>query len=155
MDLWTSIYKLSCKNSHAYEQSTSFISIKMSDLSTFVPSGKDLMGMGYERRLKLLFLSYWTNNASLHSWHWGTLMDYTILLWTLRLYGRQTYKCETTGLIWSNLGHFFEICALIALPYAKAYFNIACSTLCLIMLKLVKLPLGGDGIFSIDRNNCQ
>ena len=47
----------SSKNCHASKQKASFIHVYISDI--IFSSGKDLMGMRDEKRLALLFLSYW------------------------------------------------------------------------------------------------
>ena len=46
------------KKFHASEQSPSLVIGAMSEQRTFVPLGRDLIGMGSERRLTFLFLSY-------------------------------------------------------------------------------------------------
>ena len=51
-------------NFRASEQLPSVILGAMSEYSTFVPSGKYLIGLGAEIRLKFLFWSYFTNKAS-------------------------------------------------------------------------------------------
>ena len=52
--------KWSATNFHASEQSPSLILGAMNERRNFVPSGRDFIGMGSERRLTFFFLSYWT-----------------------------------------------------------------------------------------------
>ena len=65
LDLRTDIWKVKYKNLHASEQSHSLIPGAMIQLRTFVPSGRYLIGMEYERRLKLFSLLYLKNRYSL------------------------------------------------------------------------------------------
>ena len=63
LNLRTPISQWRATNFHASEQSPYLIIGAMSECRTFVPSGSILIGMGSERRLTCLFLSYFTDRT--------------------------------------------------------------------------------------------
>ena len=91
------------KNFHALEQSHSLIIVAMIQHRNFVPSGRNLIGIGSKRRLPFLFLSYWKNRDSFQNCLWGTFKPLPIFFGVGGLFGRRTSRCENTGLNWSNM----------------------------------------------------
>ena len=102
-NLRTPISQWLATNSHASEDSPSLILRAMSEWRNCVPSRRDLIGMGTERRLTFLFLSYFTNKTSFHHCIWGHYKPSPILFGVGDLFEIQISRCETTGLTWSNL----------------------------------------------------
>ena len=90
-------------NFHASEQSPYLILGAMSEWRTFVPSGRDFIGMGAERRLTFLFFSYWTKLASFQNCLLGPPKASPIFFGVGGFFGRWASRCETTGLTWSNI----------------------------------------------------
>ena len=60
------------------------------------------------KKVDNLFLSYFTNKASLHICLWGPLIASPILFGVIGFYGRITSICETTGMTWSNLDQIYS-----------------------------------------------
>ena len=75
----------------------------MSENMNFFPSGRDLIGMVFERRLTFLLLSHCKNEASFQNCIWGPFRASPILFGVRGLYGRGTSRYDTTGLTWSIL----------------------------------------------------
>ena len=95
-------------NFYASEQSPSLILGEMSEGRNFVPSGRDFIGMGSERRLTFSFLSYLTKRASLQNCLWGPPKESPIFFGVGGLFWRRNSRCETTGLTWSNLERIYS-----------------------------------------------
>ena len=66
-DIRTPILQWQAKNLHAPTQPPYLILVTMSEKKNFVPSGRDLIGVGAEIRLTFLFLSYFTKNYYLQN----------------------------------------------------------------------------------------
>ena len=49
-----------------------------------MPSGRNVIGMGAERRLAFLFLSYFTNKYFFTSLSLGTFKSFTNVIWVYR-----------------------------------------------------------------------
>ena len=90
-------------NLHASESSPSLIPVSMSEWITFVPSGRYLIGMGANRRLKCLLSSYCTNKDSFHNFLLGPFHPSSIFFGVGGFFGRRTSRCENTDLTWLNM----------------------------------------------------
>ena len=80
----------------------------MSEQRTYVPSGRDFIGMGAEIRIKCLFLSYWTKMASLQNCLWGFPKASPLFFGVGGFFGRRTSRCENTGLTQWNLERIYS-----------------------------------------------
>ena len=58
---------------------------------------------GSQKKSDIFVLSYCKNKSSFHNCLWGPFKPSQIIFGVEGLFGRQTSRCETTGLTWSNL----------------------------------------------------
>ena len=80
----------------------------MIERGTFVPSGRDFIGMGAERRLTLLLLPYCTDKASFQNGLWGPFKASPIFFGVGGLSRRRNSICETTGLNLLNMEKYLQ-----------------------------------------------
>ena len=73
----------------------------------FVPSGSYLIGVGSKIRMSFFF-SYFTNKAYFHNCLWLTFKPSPTLFSVGCFFGRQTSRCETTCLTWSNMERIYS-----------------------------------------------
>ena len=84
----------------------------MREWRTFVPLGRYLIDMGYNRRLTFWFLSYFTNKYYLHNCLWEPFRSSPMLFGMIVLSEIITSICETTGMILSNMEQISSISVL-------------------------------------------
>ena len=77
-------------------------------MKDFFPSGRYLIGIGFERRLTFCFFSYWKNKSSFHNFLCGNFKPSPMLFGVVGFFGRRTSRCETTGRNLSNLERIYS-----------------------------------------------
>ena len=89
---FTSIITINFFNNWSNEQTEYFCSF-----------GDEFDWVGSKRRLTFLFLSYFTNKASFQNFLSEPFKPSSTLFGVIGISGRQTSRCETTGLTGSNI----------------------------------------------------
>ena len=84
----------------------------------FFTSDRDLIGIGSEIMLTILFVSYFSNIDCFRKCLWGPFKPSPMLFDVGGLFGIEISIRETTGLTWSNLENIFKIYSLVAIPSA-------------------------------------